>query len=199
VVVGNWCSEYFPKIEWDEVTAGAFTPLVWVYPAPADALAVLRVAWKLPGFVRFVDVNTSGLQSYPTDICSTGLGFEVTGPELDGSNTMGLPGRTIYAQYAKRWPYLSTVNDAMPPDWPIEADDLIPIGAILYIAGARTIPRWRTDEITFYREQATNLPTVMNVTWLRNSVVEWYQRAVAIRNRRPTGAVSQKVYRGAVG
>lgn len=187
VAYTDWCSFHFPKQQWDTATAGAFVPTRWVYQAPADALSVLRVVWERPGFQRYVDLDHGQLSPYPTKDVATGLGFEVF--------EQGLPGQAVEVLYEKRWPLLVNPTDTIDPDFPAEADDLIPNGAILYIVGVHQTPRFRVDEAMFYREQAAPLPANFNEQWLQRMHQDWYQRAQMIRAKR-RGQVPNKIWVG---
>jgi len=191
VALNDWCSFYFPKLQWDITTAGSFQPTIWIYAAPSDALAVRRVAWLLPGFNRYMDVDHSDLNTYDTSVVSTGLGFEVY-------ERIGMPGRAIHVLYEKRWPNLVNETDVLDATFPAEGDDLIAIGAVLYVVGVRMTPRWRLDEAMFYREQATPLPSNFNMQWLNDLEKRWYDRATQIRAKR-LDRVPQKVWVGQTG
>jgi hypothetical protein len=190
IVLGNWLSFYIPQLVWDETTAGSFTPIRWIYKVPADTLAVRRVVWQIPGFFRYVDVDHTELGQYPISQTDTGYGFEI-------KERIGLPGRAVICLLEKRWPTLVNDFDSVPTDFPPEADDLIVIGAALYIAGIRQIPRWRMDEITFYREQNVPIPSHFNDAWLKSNHDKWYRRARQIAAKRPNPS-GQKVYVGSV-
>lgn len=188
VCIGNWCSFFFPKLSWDITTGGTFTPINWIITAPADALAVRRVTWQIPGFKRFQDVAHSDLQEFPTGIASTGYGFELY--------EMGLPGRPINVLYEKRWPELVLESDTLDTDFPPEANDLVHKGAALYVAGWRQVPKWRFDEVEFHRETGQAQPTQLNASWVSELHNEFYRRAREIAARRPVASSPGMVYRG---
>ena len=188
VCLGNWCSFFFPKLEWDTSTAGTFTPIRWIYQAPADAMAVKRVEWQLPGFQRFVPVAHSGLQIFPTSIVASGLGFEVY--------ELGLPGRSVQVLYEKRWPDLVNDSDVLDASFPPDADELVPLGAALYISGWRSIPKFRFDEIELHRDMSQASPPSFNVEWMKEHHDSWYRRAKEVAGRRPVAASPGVVWRG---
>lgn len=196
VVVHDWLSHIVPQLVWDTATGGVFQVINWFFPAPADALAIQRVVWQLPGFNRYEDVEHSDLRTYPqADINNSGanlgatnaLGFEVY--------EQGLPGRLVKVLYEKRWPYLVADTDTVPIDFPEDAQDLIAQGAAFYAMGWRMLPKFQTAEILWAREQAAGVPSNLNLQLFKLNMDTWTRRALQVRARRPQ-SFPRKQYSG---
>ena len=202
VALVSWCSTYFPKLVWDTTTGGVYTPINWVIPAPDDAMGIRRVTWQPPGRNQFVDLPHSNLQVIPatgltnvpqstTEPAGMGQGFELYGE-------MGLPGTKVVVLYEKRWPKLVNDTDVLDVQFPQDALELIPQGAILYIAGNRQTPRYRMDEVLWYREQNSPLPANFNQQWLIRIAEDWYRRARQVQGRRQSEGNPGMIWIGAI-
>lgn len=186
IVIHDWCSFYFPQLVEDTVTGGTANPIKWFVPAPADALAIVRVYWQIPGFSRYVDVPVTNLRFYPqADINASGSNLGATGALGFEMYEQPLPGRIIKVLYEKRWPYLTADTDTVPVDFPEEAQDLVVQGAAHYLSGWRMLPKFTTSEIVWHREQAAPMPPNLSTAFYQLNVNEWEKRARQIRARRP--------------
>lgn len=199
IVVHDWLSYYFPQLVWDTTTSPVFNPINWIIPAPADALTVERVVWKIPGFFRYVYIPHSALRMYPPqDQPGGGVPFSATGNLGFEIYDQGLPGMPVEVLYGKRWPYLSADADTVPIDFPEEAQDLIPTGAAFYLTGWRMIPKYQTSEIIYHREQNAMAPTNANLQMSEMNLKRWMDRAMMVRTYRPFNS-PKRLYVGADG
>lgn len=188
VVLADWCSYWFPRLVWDSSTGGSFSPTKWIVSAPTDAYTVERVCMQWPsGYSRFTDIPHTELRTYPTTIISTGLGFELL--------ANGVSGYTIFVQYGKRWTFLELDADTLDSSFPLDADDLLVKGAVLYLTGWRAVPRFRLSEIAFHKELGAPVPTNFNLSELAGMHNEWVHRVTQVRNRRPQASPG-KVWAG---
>ena len=192
VVLNDWCSFYFPRLEWDTSTAGSFVTSRWVYEAPADATGIVRVTWKTPGYTHLNDVPHSELRQYDTDLITSGMGFEVY--------ELGLPGRSVRVLYEKRWDFLENDSDeiagaSLNEGFPADATDLLTTGAAIYLSGWRQIPKYKLDEGEFHTRAGETVPPSTNLSRLRIEMDRWVERARQVKSRRPN-AGPRKVYMG---
>ena len=199
IVVHDWLSYFFPQLVWDTTTSPVFNPINWIIPAPADALTVERVVWKIPGFFRYVYIPHSALRMYPPqDQPGGGVPFSATGNLGFEIYDQGLPGMPVEVLYGKRWPYLVNDGDTVPVDFPEEAQDLIPTGAAYYLTGWRLLPKFQTSEIIYHREQSVPVPTNINVQLSEMNLKRWIDRATQVRTYRPFNS-PKRLYVGADG
>jgi hypothetical protein len=188
VVLNNWISTYIPQLRWDTSTAGKFVPTRAIYPAPADAIDIVKVGYKQPGFQQVVYVEHGPLAPYPTSIVSTGVGVEIFPPFPSGYD--------VWLHYERPWPLLTSDADTVETDFPPQADDLIVTGAALYLTGWRLVPRTSLSEITFARERQERAPSSFNVSLGERLRRDWMEGIQRVAFQRPhTGAAPGKVWR----
>lgn len=185
VVLGNWISFYAPQLLWDSTTAGQFRSDREVYAVPADAIAVRRVAWKPPGEVTLYDVDHAAVETFPTDIVSTGVGVLLY--------ETGIPGYSVRVLYERPWPALAAVTDSIPSDFPPMFDSLLVEGAVLYLLGWRMVPKFRLDESVFAREQSESVPTNFNLQSVELMRQNWVANMHRFMSRRPGPRRPKKV------
>ena len=191
-VLADWCTYYFPRLEWDTTTAGSFTTNEWIYEAPSDAVGIVRVTWQTPGYTHLQPVPHSQLRTYDTAVITSGFGFEVY--------KMGLPGQEVRVLYEKRWDFLEADADeiggaSLNEGFPADATDLLVTGAAIYLSGWRQIPKYKLDEGEFHTRAGDTIPRQTNLSRLRMETNRWVERAKQVASRRPD-AGPRKVYVG---
>lgn len=187
VILGNWISFYAPQLVWDNTTAGNFTSTRDVYAVPTEATGVRGLAYKHPSRAGLIYVDHSPLESYPTDIVSTGRGITV-----NDTPAVGYAARVLYE---RPWPQLESDAATVPTDFPPMFDSLITEGAVLYLMGWRVVPKFRMDESIFVREQSEQVPNTFNLQSTELMRRNWVQMMHRLASMRAQPTKPRKVWR----